>query len=72
MFADDETRPALAWLPPDLLATVDRIRAGISKFSIEGKIGLFGLSLFVMMALFAPVIGGHPPDAISGYARERP
>lgn len=72
MFADDETRSTFAWLPPDLLATVDRIRAGISKFSIEGKIGLFGLSLFVMMALFAPVIGGHPPDAITGDSLERP
>jgi len=72
MFTDDETGPTFAWLPPDLQATFDRTRTGISKFSIEGKIGLFGLCIFIMMALFAPIIAGHPPDEITGDSLERP
>ncbi|MEG3056938.1 MAG: ABC transporter permease [Methanoculleus sp.] len=72
MFADDETRSTFPGLLSDLQAALDRIRAGIAKFSIEGKIGLFGLCIFVVMALFAPMISGHPPDEITGDSLERP
>ena len=59
-------------LSPDLQGTVDRIGSVLSKFSIEGKIGLIGLGIFVMMAIFAPVLSGYPPGEITGDSLERP
>jgi peptide/nickel transport system permease protein len=63
---------AFTRLSPDLQGTVDRIGSVLSKFSIEGKIGLIGLSIFIMMAIFAPVISGYPPGEITGDSLERP
>lgn len=72
MFADDETKSTFPRVLSDLQAVFERIKAGISKFSIEGKIGLFGLCVFIMMALFAPVMSGYQPDEITGDSLERP
>lgn len=59
-------------LLPNLQGMVGSVGSVLSRFSIEGKIGLIGLGIFVMMALFAPVISGHPPDEITGDSLERP
>ncbi|MBN2735274.1 MAG: ABC transporter permease [Methanomicrobiaceae archaeon] len=43
-----------------------------SKFSIEGKIGVFGLIMIIMMAVFAPLITSYPPDKITGNSLDSP
>lgn len=43
-----------------------------SKFSLEGRIGVAGLALIFMMAIFAPLITAYPPDKITGGSLEAP
>jgi len=43
-----------------------------SRFSIEGKIGLFGLFLVILMAIFAPLLSVHSPEKITGGTLEPP
>ncbi|MBP2134406.1 peptide/nickel transport system permease protein [Methanomicrobium sp. W14] len=51
---------------------VKSFKSTFSKFSIEGKIGVAGLFLIVMMAVFAPLITVYPPDKITGDSLESP
>lgn len=49
-----------------------RIGEVLSKFSIEGKLGMIGLLAILMMAIFAPLITMYPPGKIAGNALEPP
>ncbi|OPX69460.1 MAG: D-ala-D-ala transporter subunit [Methanoregulaceae archaeon PtaB.Bin056] len=43
-----------------------------AKFSLEGKIGLFGIAMILMMAIFAPLLSVYPPGKITGGSLEPP
>jgi peptide/nickel transport system permease protein len=57
---------------PHLQDAIARLRDVISKFSLEGKIGLCGIALIVMMAVFAPFLSAYPPGKITGGSLEPP
>lgn len=57
---------------PFLRNGIDRIGRIVTKFSIEGKIGLFGLALILLVAIFAPLISMYPPSEITGKSLEAP
>lgn len=59
-------------MAPHLQNAADRLTATISKFSLEGKIGLCGIALIVMMAIFAPLLSAYPPGKITGGSLELP
>ncbi|WP_301663475.1 ABC transporter permease [Methanoculleus frigidifontis] len=59
-------------MPPYLRNAADRFTATVSKFSLEGKIGLCGIALIVMMAVFAPLLSAYPPGKITGGSLEPP
>jgi peptide/nickel transport system permease protein len=44
----------------------------LSKLSTEGKIGIFGITCIIFMAVFAPVITIYPPQEITGNSLEPP
>jgi len=43
-----------------------------SRFSTEGKIGICGVSLIILIAVFAPLLSGYPPEKITGKSLEPP
>jgi ABC-type dipeptide/oligopeptide/nickel transport systems, permease components len=43
-----------------------------SKFSTEGKIGVLGILVIILMAVFAPMITLYPPQKITGDSLESP
>ena len=45
---------------PFLRDGIDRIGGIVAKFSFEGKIGLLGLALILLVAIFAPWISLYP------------
>lgn len=49
-----------------------RIMTVFSRFSVEGRAGLYGITLIVIMAASAPILSVHPPDKITGGALEAP
>lgn len=55
---------------------INRIASSIvkpfSRFSTEGKIGIFGVICIILMAVFAPVITIYPPQKITGDSLEPP
>ena len=57
---------------PHLQDVIARLRDVISKFSLEGKIGLCGIALIVMVAVFAPFLSAYPPGKITGGSLESP
>lgn len=57
---------------PYLRGGIDRIGGIVAKFSFEGKIGLLGLALILMVAIFAPWISLYPPSEITGKSLEAP
>ena len=59
-------------MTPHLQNAADRLTATISKFSLEGKIGLCGIALIVMVAIFAPLLSAYPPGKITGGSLEPP
>lgn len=59
-------------MAPHLQNAADRLTATISKFSLEGKIGLCGIALIVMVAIFAPLLSAYPPGKITGGSLELP
>ncbi|MDY0266929.1 MAG: ABC transporter permease [Methanimicrococcus sp.] len=48
------------------------IASTFSKFSAEGKIGIFGLICILLMAALAPLITLYPPQKITGDSLEAP
>ncbi|MDD4127045.1 MAG: ABC transporter permease [Methanomicrobium sp.] len=50
----------------------DNAKRIFSKFSTEGKIGVLGLTLIIIMAVFAPFITVYPPDKITGDSLDSP
>jgi len=62
-------RPAVSRF---LRSVSDRTGNILSRFSTEGRIGLCGIALILMVALFAPVLSAYPPDQISGNSLEPP
>ncbi|NLD56823.1 MAG: ABC transporter permease [Methanomicrobiales archaeon] len=57
---------------PFIREGIDRIGGIMAKFSIEGKIGLVGLALILVVAIFAPWISMYPPSEITGKSLESP
>ena len=57
---------------PFLRDGIDRIGGIVAKFSFEGKIGLLGLALILLVAIFAPWISLYPPSEITGKSLEAP
>lgn len=57
---------------PGVRRTAGRFGSALSKFSLEGKLGLFGLLVIVVIAAFAPLIAIYPPSGITGDALESP
>ncbi|MCD1295423.1 ABC transporter permease [Methanocella sp. CWC-04] len=51
---------------------ISSIQDIINKFTIPGKIGVVGLLLIFLMAVFAPFITFYEPSAISGKSLEAP
>jgi len=51
---------------------VRSLAKGFSKFSFEGKIGILGILLIILMAVFAPVITIYSPQKITGDSLEAP
>ncbi|WP_319507491.1 ABC transporter permease [uncultured Methanolobus sp.] len=43
-----------------------------SKFSTEGKVGVIGILVIILMAVFAPMITFYPPQKITGDSLEAP
>ncbi|WP_269849624.1 ABC transporter permease [Methanosarcina horonobensis] len=52
--------------------TVSSIARTFSRFSTEGKIGVFGIICIILMAVFAPMITIYPPQKITGDSLEPP
>ncbi len=59
-------------VPSCLQHAVERWRRLYTAFSIEGRVGLVGILLIVMMALSAPIISIYPPTEVTGRALESP
>jgi len=57
---------------PFLRGGIYRVGDILSRFSIEGKVGLFGLTLILLIAIFAPWISMYPPSEITGKSLEAP
>ncbi|MDD1689610.1 MAG: ABC transporter permease [Methanoregula sp.] len=55
-----------------LKGMIDTSESILSRFSIEGKIGLCGIALILIVALFAPLLSAYPPDKITGNSLEPP
>jgi peptide/nickel transport system permease protein len=47
-------------------------RRAINAIGVEGRLGLSLLAIFVVLALFAPLLAPHDPAAFSGRPLERP
>lgn len=70
--SDAQTVVTRSFPVPDLHPAFDRLGSVIARFSTEGKIGLCGLLLILMMAIFAPWITAYPPHKITGESLEAP
>jgi len=59
-------------MPPHLQEAIARLMGTFSKFSPEGKFGLCGIALILVIAAFAPLFSAYPPEKITGGALEAP
>ncbi|OPX72321.1 MAG: D-ala-D-ala transporter subunit [Methanoregulaceae archaeon PtaB.Bin108] len=58
--------------PVNIRKMLDGVGNTTSKFTIEGKMAMIGLLIFVMMAIFAPFFAMYPPGKITGESLEPP